>query len=136
MNAFQLVWCLFGVGGWGGLATLLVGATKTMDEMLQDAEDEAEAMGRTTAFQVDSSGMLADRQIEGVEEEAWAASMAEVSFSEYGPDGEVLPSLRVGATDAELMEAPSHAGMEILRRKLMAPGGMRLEVLQSQLVLC
>ena len=97
------------------IALLLLAVT------LEDAEDEAERV----QVQIDADALAEDITM------SWAANMLELRLGEDGVDDEVLPTITIGATEAELANAPDAQGLRILGRKQLA-GHLRVDVLESQ----
>lgn len=83
------------------------------------------------AFSVEADGSVLNNP--GIGTSEWAADMAALAFARGGVDDEVLPYIPVGATEAELKEAPASKGMAVLHRKTRF-AGMLVHVLENQLV--
>ena len=111
---------------------------RSSDEMLMEAEDEADAQMLT----VEDRREIADRVAAAIghagdaldgRSGSWASKVASVRFSEGGVDDEVLPYITVGSYEAELKEAPGAKGMAVLHRK-QRYAGLRVDILENQLV--
>ena len=113
----------------------LVGAGRSADDLLAAAEDEAEKEELTDEMRAQITARVAaafgDDDADGTE---WASRLTELRFSEGGVDDEVLPYIPVGASEAELKEAPAAKGMAVLSRKQRF-AGLKVEVLENQVVL-
>lgn len=112
----------------------------TLNEMLEQAEDEAaSSMGQVFSREQIESRVDAAVGHAGSTSPAlrdlddWAAVMTGVTFAVGGVDDEILPYIAVGATEADLKEAPGSKGMAVLHRKNRF-AGLRIQVLQNQLV--
>jgi hypothetical protein len=112
----------------------------TLNEMLEQAEDEAASrMGQVFSREQIESRVAAAVGHAGSASptlrasDDWAAVMTGVTFAVGGVDDEILPYIAVGATEADLKEAPGSKGMAVLHRKNRF-AGLRVQVLQNQLV--
>ena len=109
----------------GFVLTLLINScASSLNDLLETAEDEA-ALFEQAVIGADGSPLPSN-------DLAWADGMRELVLGDDGVDDEVLPTVPVGATQAELLEATPNA-FAALRRKQLS-GGLTVEVLESQLV--
>lgn len=121
-------------GGSLFLLALAACSQLSIDEQLRTAEDEAERedLMRQAVGADGTSDELVDRLYDDYKAGEWAAGLREIVLSNEGVDDEVIPSIAVGDTEAELMEATVNA-FAVLKRKQQA-SGLIVEVLESQLV--
>ena len=113
-------------------------SSREANELLEAAEDEAAALGETLrrediAARVASAFSVAHDGRSDYLMGSWAERLTEVRFSEGGVDDEVLPYIPVGATEAELKDAPAAKGMAVLHRKQRF-AALQVDVLENQLV--
>ena len=116
-------------------ALVVLATSDRLNELLERAEDEVSGEGAlgldeleariASAFTVGASGSVTAAK--------WASAMTSVTFAEGGVDDEILPYIQVGASKAELKEAPTAKGMAVLHRK-QRYAGLKVEVLENQLV--
>lgn len=118
-------------------------ATRSADAMLEEAEEAADggrllddaareniAQSVSAAFSVAHNAAVQEDDFGS----SWGLDMSQVRFSDAGVDDEVLPYIRVGATEAELKDAPASAGMAVLHRKHRF-ARLQVDVLENQLVI-
>ena len=99
------------------------------DAALEAAEDEELASMGATRAAINAEGSVIDDA-----DVTWAGAMTELTLGADGVDDERLPTIAVGATEAELPEASNNALAVLSRKQKMAGSGLRVDVLESQLV--
>lgn len=113
---------------------LITSCVANLNDILETAEEEAELEQARARIFIGADG--ATRSGSDEEEEyqatAWAANMHKLVMGDEGVDDEVLPTIPVGAMEAELLDATTNA-FAALKRKQLA-GGLIVEVLESQIV--
>ena len=109
-------------------ATALLTRCQSADELFERAEDEdvellisperQEEVAERVSAAIDAGGRVLVLNADEIA--TWADQLTEVQFASDGVDDEILPYIPVGATNAELKEAPMAKGMAVAETTHMA----------------